>query len=106
MRVLTPSLFRRFMKVAGKGLLGAVGVSTAATAYVYYTDESWRRCIDFNVSVAPLCWDYYRAFRQTEPGEPARKLRLEALHEKHAPLLLDHVLDLGGYYVKCAQMFW
>ena len=48
----------------------------------------------------------YRVFRQTDSGDPNRKVRLEALHEKHAPLLLSHVLNLGGYYVKCAQMFW
>ena len=101
-----PTFFRRALKLAGKGLLGATGLSTAATVYVYTTDESWRRCIDFNINITPLCWDYYKAFRQTEPGDPTRKVRLETLHEKHAPLLLNHVLNLGGYYVKCAQMFW
>ena len=55
-----PSLFRRAVRLAGKGLLGATGVCTATTVYVYNTDESWRRCIDFNMSITPLCWDYYR----------------------------------------------
>eukprot|EP00927_Polykrikos_kofoidii_P009490 TRINITY_DN13955_c0_g1_i1.p1 TRINITY_DN13955_c0_g1~~TRINITY_DN13955_c0_g1_i1.p1 ORF type:complete len:581 (+),score=96.55 TRINITY_DN13955_c0_g1_i1:46-1788(+) len=99
------SIFRRVAGLAGKGCLGAVGASGATTWYIYKTDESWRRCIDFHVLITPLCWDYYSAMRRHEFDAADQKKRLEALHLKYAPELLGHVLALGGYYVKCAQMF-
>ncbi|CAB9515577.1 OF BC1 COMPLEX KINASE 8, chloroplastic [Seminavis robusta] len=53
-----------------------------------------------------MCWDYYQFYRSksTSSADEEEEL-LRRLHEKHAPLALQHVLSLGGYYVKCAQMF-
>lgn len=102
--MVASSLVRRALGLAGKGVLGATAVSSGATMYVYKTDESWKRCIDFHVLITPLCWDYYLAFLRTESGSAERKSQLNALHTKYAPELLGHVLALGGYYVKCAQM--
>lgn len=97
--------FRRAAGFTGKGLLGATAASSGAAFYIYKTDESWKRCVDFHILITPLCWDYYLAFLRTESGSLERTRQLSMLHTKYAPELLRHVLALGGYYVKCAQMF-
>ena len=89
------SLLSRAARLTAGSLAAATGASSAATLYVYQTDESWRRLLDFHVALTPMMWEYYRNANQP----------MDDLHEKYAPLALQYVLDLGGYYVKCAQMF-
>ena len=57
--------------------------------------------MDFHILFTPLCWDYYNVMAK----EVVDKKQLEQLHQKYAPEALQHILSLGGYYVKCAQMF-
>ncbi|KAL3916397.1 MAG: hypothetical protein SGILL_005200, partial [Bacillariaceae sp.] len=98
---MAASLIGSIARIGLKGIAGATGVSGIATAYVYQTDESWRRIIDFHILTTPILWDYYRNYGDNSDDDEA----LQVLHEKHAPKTLDIVLDLGGYYVKAAQMF-
>lgn len=108
------SFLRGGAKVGAGGIASASVASAACTAYVYETDESWRRCIDFHAGIAPACWDYAKfhyahgssTSTPTTVAERAeREAALAALHERRAPEVLALLLDLGGYYVKCGQMF-
>lgn len=93
----------RVVKVSAGSVAAFTGASSAATLYAYQTDESWKRLIDFHILVTPIFWDYYLFY--SRQGTTQDEAGLKLLHEKYAPQALQHVLDLGGYYVKCGQMF-
>ena len=102
---------RKGAKYLAGGTLAISAGSLASLAYVYETDKPYQRLIDFHLYLAPMCWDYYKyyAFEKKDDSDTAQannsKSRLEELHEKYAKESLNHILTLGGYYVKCAQMF-
>eukprot|EP00441_Pelagodinium_beii_P005100 CAMPEP_0197687002 /NCGR_PEP_ID=MMETSP1338-20131121/103354_1 /TAXON_ID=43686 ORGANISM="Pelagodinium beii, Strain RCC1491" /NCGR_SAMPLE_ID=MMETSP1338 /ASSEMBLY_ACC=CAM_ASM_000754 /LENGTH=342 /DNA_ID=CAMNT_0043269027 /DNA_START=34 /DNA_END=1059 /DNA_ORIENTATION=+ len=100
---------RRLITLAGKTLLGGTGVvtlgSSAGLAYFYYTDESWKRAVDFAAKVSPMSWAYSKVYMQTAADSAERKEQMQELHRRYAPDALKYCLDLGGYYVKMGQMF-
>ena len=102
---------RKGAKYLAGGTLAISAGSVASLSYVYRTDKPYQRLIDFHLLLAPMCWDYYKyyAFEKKDISDITQaeksKSRLEELHEKYAKESLNHILTLGGYYVKCAQMF-
>ena len=104
------SLLRTGAKIGLGSVTAVTAASSGVTLYAYQTDESWRRCIDFHVLMTPMCWDYYKCYTfpaTTPSGDDDTKKKqqeLQKLHEMYAPIALQHILSLGGYYVKCAQM--
>lgn len=122
------SVLQRGVRLSLQGLAGVTAISSGATYYVYKTDESWKRCIDFHMLITPMCYDYYKYYSSSsrknknllEGREESSKSttnstntkqededddELQQLHQKYAPEALQIILNLGGYYIKCAQMF-
>jgi predicted unusual protein kinase regulating ubiquinone biosynthesis (AarF/ABC1/UbiB family) len=107
MRLAAKSI-RTGAKIFVGGTLGVSAASTAATYYLYETNKSYQRLIDFHILFTPMCWDYYKYYA-VDNGNSRKKdhddSQLVELHQKYAKESLKHILQLGGYYVKCAQMF-
>ena len=124
------STARTVVRRGAIGLAGTAAVgTTAATAYVY-TDDGSRRQVRFWSKVFPIVADYYIHTAQSSPyvklqdymlsnngtedetsdgdKEEQRKRRkkgkLDELHERHAPDILQVMLDLKGLYVKLGQV--
>ena len=124
------STARTVVRRGAIGLAGTAAVgTTAATAYVY-TDDGSRRQARFWSKVFPIVADYYIHTAQSSPyvklqdymlnndgtedetsdgdKEEQRKRRkkgkLDELHERHAPDILQVMLDLKGLYVKLGQV--
>ena len=127
LRAAASSQFTRTRPLA----LGIVGISStaaaaaaaAAAAGAYYTttnsDDSTlgpRRQAQFWSRLVPVIADYYWHFGKNSPyvqyqryvnDDDYRKRRsqlLQELHEKHAPTLLQCMLELKGLYVKLGQV--
>eukprot|EP00928_Gymnodinium_smaydae_P030375 TRINITY_DN22618_c0_g1_i1.p1 TRINITY_DN22618_c0_g1~~TRINITY_DN22618_c0_g1_i1.p1 ORF type:complete len:555 (-),score=73.48 TRINITY_DN22618_c0_g1_i1:88-1752(-) len=100
---------RRLIALGGKAIVGGVGFATvgssAGLAYLYCTDESWKRAIEFTAKVTPMSWAYSKAYFRTAAESAERKSAMQELHKRWAPDALRYCLELGGYYVKLGQMF-
>ncbi len=125
-------MLRTFVRRGAAISVGATSVSfTAGTAYAY-TDQGagFRREVKFWARVLPVVADYYLQTFQSSPylklqkltstglydydgsgneDSPAsykqkRNILLKSLHEKHAPRILQVMLDLKGLYIKLGQV--
>ena len=122
------STARTVLRRGAIGLAGTAAVgTTAATAYVY-TDDGSRRQVRFWSKVFPIVADYYIHTAQSSPyvklqdymisdggddetkgnkkeqRKRRKKAKLDELHERHAPDILQVMLDLKGLYVKLGQV--
>lgn len=102
----------------GVAALGAIGAS--ATYLGLSSDPSARgarRQARFWSRAIPVVWDYWWFANKSSPYARLRYDRdetsgevvvpsgvVEALHEKHAPALLDAMVELKGLYVKLGQV--
>ena len=105
-------------------MMGAVGISTAGGAYYAANSESTlgvRRQGQFWVRIFPIIADYYWNTASSSPyvryqkwrqqdvvdEERVRQDKKEALqkrHARHAPEILQVMLDLKGLYIKLGQV--
>ena len=59
----------------------------------------WRRAAPFFVRYKYAEW----RINAEEAGQAARETRWNRIHEHSAPILLRHILDLRGYFIKVGQ---
>ena len=111
--------------IVRRGALGLAGTAAAGTtvAATYACTAGFRREVQFWSKIFPVVADYYVQTAQSSPyvklrsylandddehdDEEARKqkkrAKLDELHEKHAPDILQVMLDLKGLYIKLGQ---
>ncbi|CAK0879581.1 unnamed protein product, partial [Prorocentrum cordatum] len=100
-QMAAPSAARLRAALAAKG---ALGFGAAAAASLYYTDEGFRRAVQFNHDVLPIALRYKAAQLYGEYRSPEASAEMFAgLHRQYAPRTLDIILQQKGFYVKVAQ---
>ena len=118
------SATRTIVRRGALGLAGTAAAGTTVAAVYAGTDQGagFRREVQFWSKIFPVVADYYVHTARSSPyvrlqgyltnddeddEEEARRRRkrakLDELHEKHAPDILDVMLDLKGLYIKLGQ---
>ena len=117
------SATRTIVRWGALGLAGTAAAGTLVAAAYAGTDQGagFRREVQFWSKIFPVVADYYVHTAQSSPyvrlqsylandeehDEEARKqkkrAKLDELHEKHAPDILQVMLDLKGLYIKLGQ---
>lgn len=119
------SATRTIVRRGALGLAGTAAAGTTVAATYASTDQGagFRREVQFWSKICPVVADYYVHTAQSSPyvklqsylaneddednEEEARRRRkrakLDELHERHAPDILNVMLDLKGLYIKLGQ---
>ena len=80
----------------GGTLLGGVSCYIA-----YKKSPGFKRSMDFGALCTPMACAYFGEYCKTR-SKDEKVLGMEVLHKKYAPELLNIILRMKGYYVKCA----
>ena len=119
------SATRTIVRRGALGLAGTAAAGTTVAAVYAGTDQGagFRREVQFWSRIFPVVADYYVYTARSSPyvrlqgylandddednEEEARRRRkrakLDELHERHAPDILNVMLDLKGLYIKLGQ---
>ena len=75
------------------------------TSYEVYKNEGLKRSILFWRRAFPIYLHYRLVEWQVRNlPEPDQDKRFNALHDMYAPIAMDIILDMGGFYIKIGQM--
>ena len=94
-------IIKNTLRLAGSlVMLGATGFG-----YMYSTDEGFRRSMFFWSKMGPLYVEY-RLMQKRTAHLPVkeRAVFFQPLHEKYAPIVLQSILELRGFFIKIGQV--
>lgn len=94
-----PTLRRRLLQATAV----TAGAGVGAFAWAYHTDAGVRRSTRFWQHVAPMLARYKWA-QLRSADEDDKQQRYNELHENHAPKVREMMAELGGMFVKTAQV--